>query len=173
MNLFDDTEIEQRLRAMRPAKPTKQLTDRLAAALGSYQAATVEITPTDADRSHGADVRPGSRVIEWLPTRWVFPLAAAACFVVTGLAAFLHSQKVPAPPHETPAFSAQIFTPVETNSKLVAARDLGVFVADNDKPYRLIETTWVENETSRSDNGAELLTTQTRSELVPIPMKIY
>src|SRR5688500_15375018 len=78
--------------------------------------------------------------------RWLLPLAAGSCAAAVALV-FLKRQDPPKPVH--PAIAASEPLPFEREDFLVGARDVGVLVGPNQRPYRVVEIEWLEHDTVR------------------------
>ena len=139
--------IEEALRGMRPAEMPSQLMARLTA----------------------ARPQPGRRVM-WQDVlfRWLLPLTASVCVAV---ATFFWLEK------NRP--SAVVATeqpppPVESQDYLVSARPVGIVVAPNQRPYRIMEVEWLEHETVRAGAGGPALhTATTRRDVIPVALELY
>ena len=141
--------IEEALRAMRPAEMPPQLMARLTAA---------RLQPRERFAFRG------------LLFRWLLPLAASAC-VAVGTFFWLekdHSPSVAAAAPESRAL------PIESEDYLVGARPVGILVAPNQRPYRLVEVEWLEHETVHTGaGGAALHTATTRRDVIPVALELY
>ena len=145
--MSDKDPIEEALRGMRPAKMPPQLMARLTAA-----------RPQPRSRSGLQDAL----------LRWFLPLTASACVAV---ATFFWLEKnrssVVTAPGQQP-------TPVESQDYLVSARPVGIVVAPNRRPYRIMEVEWLEHETVRAGaDGSALHTATTRRDVIPVALELY
>lgn len=139
--------IEEALQKMRPAEIPSQLMARLTAA-----------RPQPRRRVMWQDVL----------FRWLLPLAASACVAV---ATFFWLEKNR--PSVVTA-SGQQPTPVESQDYLVSARPMGIVVAPNQRPYRIMEVEWLEHETVRTGAGRPDLHTATmRRDVIPVALELY
>ena len=145
--MSDKDPIEEALRGMRPAEMSPQLMARLTA----------------------ARPQPGKRV-EWQNVlfRWLMPIAASACVAV---ATFFWLEKNR--PSAAVASEHQPL-PVESQDFLVSARPVGIVVAPNQRPYRIMEVEWLEHETVRTGAGGQALhTATTRRDVIPVALELY
>ena len=141
--------IEEALRGLRPAEMPPQLMACLTAA-----------RPQPRER------------FAWrgLFFRWLLPLTASACVAV---ATFFWLEKN-RPPAVSTAAQESSALPVESEDFLVRARPVGILVAPNQRPYRLMEVEWLEHETVRNGAGGEALhTATTRRDVIPVALELY
>ena len=111
--------IEEALRGLRPAELPPQLMARLTAA-----------RPQPRERS----------VLRGMFFRWLLPLTASACVAVATFF-WLEKNRPPAAVATAPESRA---LPIESEDYLVGARPVGILVAPNQRPYRLVEVEWLE-----------------------------
>ena len=107
--------------------------------------------------------------------RWLLPVATSAC-VAVGTFAWLEKNRT----HEAPNTAARggpstdATAPVESQDYLVSARPVGIIVAPNQQPYRIMDVEWMEHETVRaSADGRALHTATTRRDVIPVALEIY
>ncbi len=107
--------------------------------------------------------------------RWLVPVATSAC-VAVGTFAFLDRNRS----HEAHNTSANGVAstheppPVESQDYLVSARPVGIIVAPNQQPYRIMDVEWLEHETVRDGaDGRALHTATTRRDVIPVALEIY
>ena len=160
----DDAEImEQELGRLKPSAPNDALMHRLRSARRQVRAKPVHQDPTFAER-----------VSRWFADWWWLP-AGATTVVVGGLILSLRA----APSISTVANLApqpvrHVYTPEQVDNYLVEARDLGVFVGSDNRPYKLFRATWVDEADYRADDGnSRMLVTNTREQLVPVALEVY
>src|SRR5690242_17814118 len=79
--------------------------------------------------------------------RWLLPLATAGCAAAAALAILKDTEKQPVP---APIAAAEPM-PFERNDYLVGVRDVGLMVAPNQRPYRVMEVEWLESNTVRAN----------------------
>ena len=160
----DDAEImEQELGRLKPSAPNDALMHRLRSARRQVRAKPVHQDPTFAER-----------VSRWFADWWWLP-AGATTIVVGGLILSLRA----APPVSNIANLAplpiqHVYTPEQVDNYLVEARDLGVFVGSDNRPYKLVRATWVDEADYRADDGnSRMLVTDAREQLVPVALEVY
>ena len=107
--------------------------------------------------------------------RWLLPLAASACVAVATFAVLEHHRT-----NEThgsapkDAASAETPLPIESQDYLVSARPVGIVVAPNQQPYRIMDVEWLEYQTVRgSADGPVLHTATTRRDVIPVALELY
>jgi hypothetical protein len=146
--------LEEALQRMKPAEMPPALMARLTAARPQPR----ELT-TPAPAGWGAFFR-----------RWLIPLTAGTCAAVATVA-WLRNNDTPT---VTQPPLAQNQTPYERNDFLTGARDRGVVVAPDQKPYRLMEVEWSEEDTVRpkADGSAIRVETKRRA-VVPVPLEVF
>ena len=109
---------------------------------------------------------------ERLSRRWLLPVAAGACAAVVALT-WLRTADDPTPPPR-PQLAHVASIPFERNDYLVGARDVGVVVAPNQRPYRMIEVEWLEEDTVRaSERGPGLRVETKRREIIPVRLEVF
>jgi hypothetical protein len=139
--------IEDALEKMKPAELPPALMARLTAA-----------RPQCANETQG------------LWRRWLIPLAAAGCAAALALAYLNFTENPPKPQRLAQAEPL----PSERNDYLLASREVGVFVAPNQRPYRVMELEWLEEETIRSGERGPALRVETkRRDVVPVALEIF
>ena len=145
--MSDKDPIEEALRAMRPAEMPPQLMARLTA----------------------ARPQPRSRGV-WRDAlfRWFLPITASACVAVATFFWLEKNRPSAAIASEQPQ------PPVESQDYLVSARPVGIVVAPNQRPYRIMEVEWLEHETVRARTGGpDLHTATTRRDVIPVALELY
>ena len=140
--------IEEALEKMRPAEMPDALMARLTAA-----------RPQKAGKEKGG-----------IWTRWFLPLATAGCAAAMALA-FLKSTE---PDPKPPVLANAEPLPFERNDILLGTRDVGVMVAPNQRPYRMMVVDWLEQETVRATaNGPAIRMDTKRRDVVPVALEIF
>jgi hypothetical protein len=105
--------------------------------------------------------------------RWLLPLAASACVAVVTFF-FLERNRPAAGPDHADVAIEQEPQRVESQEFLVAARPVGIVVAPNQRPYRIMDVEWLEYETVRAGADGPLLHTATkRRDVVPVALEVY
>jgi hypothetical protein len=107
--------------------------------------------------------------------RWLLPVAASACVAVGTFSWLEHSRRAEEPGDPIPAAVAENRSvPVESQDFLLAARPVGIVVAPNQRPYRIMDVEWLEYETVRSTSGGPAIHTATkRRDVVPVALELY
>ena len=104
--------------------------------------------------------------------RWLLPVATSAG-VAVGTFAVLERNRTPEPRGSGVA-SAETRTPVESQDYLLSARPIGIVVAPNQQPYRIMDVEWLEHETVRAGaDGRAVHTATTRRDVIPVALEIY
>ena len=158
MNDYDPiASIEDALQKLRPAGLEPSLMARLSAARPRSE------TP------------PKKSAWRELLLRWLLPVATSAC-VAVGTFAWLEKNRT----HEAPGTRASSTpstdapTPIESRDYLVSARPVGIIVAPNQQPYRIMDVEWLEHETVRAGtDGRAQHTATTRRDVIPVALEIY
>jgi hypothetical protein len=139
--------IEDALEKMKPAEMPDALMARLTAA-----------RPQPKERSASV----------W--RRWLLPLATAGCAAAAALAILKHTENPPTP--VTVATAEPL--PFERNDYLVGVRDVGLMVAPNQRPYRVMEVEWLESNTVRANERGPAIRFDTkRRDVVPVALEIF
>lgn len=143
-----DEEIEALLGRLTPAPPDEALMTRLRAA------------------------RPGpSKIVRFL--RWS-PLAAAACLALAFLLRGGPAAKLPETMQASAPSEAPARVPLESRQHLMEVTDLGVVSSAEEKPYRLIRATWVDEILYGSETGkAPVKESRLREEVLPVALTTY
>ena len=103
--------------------------------------------------------------------RWLIPIAAGGCAAAIALT-FLKRHEPSTPVHPVMAASAPL--PFERQDFLIGTRDVGMLVAPNQRPYRVVEIEWLEQDTVRpSERGPAVLVETTRREVIPVALEIF
>jgi hypothetical protein len=157
--------IEEALRKLRPAELESPLMARLTAA---------------RPQSGAAEKRSPWRE---LLTRWLMPIAASACAAVATFAFLEHNRGQDARGRSDArttdnAKSADVdagkLLPVESEDYLVSARPVGIIVAPDRRPYRIMDVEWLEHETVQvGADGAAFHTATTRRDVIPVALELY
>lgn len=107
--------------------------------------------------------------------RWLLPVVASACVAVGTFFWLEHNRR--ADESGDPGSVASVenrSVPVESQDFLVAARPVGIVVAPNQRPYRIMDVEWLEYETVRSAGGGPAIHTATkRRDVVPVALELY
>ena len=141
-------DIEERLRALRPADPEPERMRELLAA-----------------------EPPAPGKIRWV--RFAVPLSAAAAIA---LFFTLHRAPEPAPVFKAAAQPSdfRVFLPIAQTSTLVEVRDVAVIEREPTRPYRLVRATWLDDITYAGDDGhSTLRRREPRSEIIPVALEIF
>ena len=107
--------------------------------------------------------------------RWLLPVAASAC-VAVGTFALLERNRghEPGDARANSTAAADTRAPVESQDYLVSARPIGIVVAPNQQPYRIMDVEWLEHETVRAGaDGRAHHTATTRRDVIPVALEIY
>ena len=155
--MSDHDPIEDALRKLRPAELESSLMARLSAARPRNE------TPQRTSTWRGVLVR------------WLMPIAASACVAVATFV-WLERNRMADTRGNTASStaSADAPLPVESQDYLVSARPVGIVVAPNQQPYRIMDVEWLEYETVRAGvNGPALHTATTRRDVIPVALEIY
>jgi hypothetical protein len=143
----DESELERRLGALRPADLPADLQKRLA------------VPPVVRGK------------IRWL---WAAtPLAAAAVWL---LMPTLQRPPLPAAPQGHPAQPADfhVYLPIRKTSTLVGVEDLAVIDTEPAHPVRLVRATWIDEVTYAGDDGHSTIRHQSpRAQIIPITLETY
>jgi hypothetical protein len=149
--------IEQALRNLRPAELKPALMARLSAARPRVE--------TPPQGSAWRDVL----------LRWLLPLSAGACVAVATFVLLERHRASDAHggnPNAIAAASEPL--PVESADYLVSARPVGIVVAPNQQPYRIMDVQWLEYQTVREKAGGPALhTATTRRDVIPVALELY
>ena len=107
--------------------------------------------------------------------RWLLPVAASACLAVATFALLEHNRKKePQSGEQKITASAKTPLPVESYDYLVSARPVGIVVAPNQQPYRIMDVEWLEYQTvCESAGGPALHTATTRRDVIPVALELY
>jgi hypothetical protein len=103
--------------------------------------------------------------------RWVLPLAAGGC---AALVAFFWLKQNPSATPRISTASTAAPMPFERQDILLGTREVGMLVAPDQRPYRVMEIEWLEQDTVRPNGrGPAVLVETTRREVVPVAMEIF
>ena len=107
--------------------------------------------------------------------RWLLPVATSACVAIATFA--LLERNRPPEAHKAGAnyiASTDAPTPFESRDYLLSARPVGIIVAPNQQPYRIMDVEWLEHETVRAGaDGRARHTATTRRDVIPVALEIY
>jgi len=122
-----------------------------------------------------ADSRNADSFWRGLLLRWLLPIAASACVAVV---TFLLLERTRQPDRQDTAgagtVAEQRAIPIESQDYLVSARPVGIVVAPNQQPYRLMDVEWLEYQTVRKGaDGPVLHTATTRRDVIPVALELY
>lgn len=154
--MSDHDPIEDALRKLRPADLEPSLMARLSATRPSSEAPQKKFAWRDA------------------LLRWLLPVATSACVAVATFT-FLDRHRAN-DTRESGANAAVTAGAPTTESQdyLVSARPVGIVVAPNQQPYRIMDVEWLEYQTVRADaNGPALHTATTRRDVIPVALELY
>lgn len=105
--------------------------------------------------------------------RWLLPAAASAC-VAVGTFILLERSRQPAAETASGGALEQSPVPVESQDFLVAARPVGILVAPNQRPYRIMDVEWLELETQPAGaDGRTIHTATKRRDVIPVALEVY
>lgn len=138
--------IEEALKRMKPAEMPSDLMARLTA----------------------ARPQPVERPAFW--KRWLLPIAAGATAAILATV-WLRNE----PPQEKKPMIAQAAAlPVERNDYLVGTREVGVILGPNQRPYRVMEVEWLEQDTIRPNAAGSAIRVETkRRDVIPVALEIF
>ena len=107
--------------------------------------------------------------------RWLLPIATSAGVAVATFTVLERNRA-----HESRdtrgsgVASADTRAPVESQDYLVSARPIGIVVAPNQQPYRIMDVEWLEHETIRTGTDGRAQHTATRRrDVIPVALEIY
>lgn len=147
--------VEKLLASMSPASLNNDLMARLTAA-----------RPTAAPMRNAA----------WsFLARWIAPLGAVAAVALVTVKV-LESHNVVTTPvvASVPAKTNSKTMPVIVEDHLLHAREMGVMVGPNQRPYQVMEYQWVESETIvPGANAPKVRLETTRRQIVPVQLEVY
>ena len=147
--------IEEALKKLQPGAMPPRLMARLTVARAQVASRKVEA------RWRGALLR------------WFLPIAASAC-VAIGTFFWLERNRESSGQVVSDGAVEHRPVPVESEDFLVTARPVGILVAPNQRPYRIMEVEWLEHETVRTDAGGPALhTATTRRDVIPVALELY
>jgi hypothetical protein len=122
-----------------------------------------------------AESRSGDSFWRGLLLRWLLPIAASACVAV---GTFFLLERTRQPDRQDAAgadtVAEQRAIPMESQDYLVSARPVGIVVAPNQQPYRIMDVEWLEYQTVRKGaDGPVLHTATTRRDVIPVALELY
>jgi hypothetical protein len=149
--------IEDALRKMRPAELDPALMARLSAA-----------------RPRSETPQPRTAWREVL-LRWLLPLGASACVAVATFYLLERNRTTEAREGNPDGLaSTGAPPPMEREDYLVSAQPVGIVVAPNQQPYRIMDVQWLEYQTVREKAGGPALhTATTRRDIIPVALELY
>jgi hypothetical protein len=141
--------LEEALEALRPKELEPDLMARLTAARSRLSSSSEKAGP-------------------WW-RRWLLPVAAG---VAAAWLALLWLRPVDPPPLQQA--QAVNLVPVERSDYLLAAREVGMLVGPNQRPYRVVEIEWLERDVIRGGpEGTSVLVDTKRREVVPVALEVF
>lgn len=158
--MSDNDPIEDALQKLRPAELEPSLMARLSAARPRSE--------TPRKNSAWRDVL----------LRWLLPLATSACVAVATFALLEHHRTHEATGAQNAdtgvVATADAPLPVESQDYLVSAQPVGIVVAPNQQPYRIMDVEWLEYQTVPGKAGGPALhTATTRRDVIPVALELY
>ena len=155
--MSDHDPIEDALRRLRPSDLDSPLMARLTAA---------------RPRSEGPVHKSSMRA---LLLRWLLPLATSAGVAVATFAILEHHRNHSSDGSEPKVTeSGEAPLPVQSQDFLVSARPVGIVVAPDQKPYRIMDVEWLEYQTFRAEAGGPAVhTATTRRDVIPVALETY
>lgn len=149
--------IEDALQRLRPSDLDSPLMARLTAARPLSDAPAQKSTLRD------------------LLLRWLLPLGTSAGVAVATFAILEQHRNHSAGGNEAKVVeSGEAPLPVESQDFLVSARPVGIVVAPDQKPYRIMDVEWLEYQTIRAEAGGPALhTATTRRDVIPVALETY
>ena len=155
--MSDPDPIEEALQKLRPAELENPLMARLTAAR--------PLSEPPVEKSAWRE----------LLLRWILPIGTSAGVAVATFALLERNRagesRVVAP---NSTASADAPLPVESEDFLVSARPVGIVVAPNQQPYRIMDIEWLEYQTVRANAGGPALhTATTRRDVIPVALDLY
>ncbi len=161
--------IEDALSRMKPAELSPELMARLTAA-------RARVAPQE-EKSRGRSA--------WsiFVTRWLLPAVGCAAVAVATVAV-LNSDHPgqqpqiladnPVPPSMTLPPGQDGPLPFDIEDRLVGAREVGLVVAPNQRPIRIMEFDWLQSDTLKpGDGGSAVRVETTRRQVVPVSLEVY
>ena len=113
----------------------------------------------------------GKKKTESVWRRWLLPLAAAGGAAALALTVL---QQMDDPGKPTVPVRELEPMPFERNGILLGSRDVGVMIAPNQRPYRLLVVDWLEQDTVRTaTNGPAIRMDTKRRDVVPVALEIF
>lgn len=161
MNIDEPESLERELERLSPVQPDEALMQRLRSARQK-----VRVAP----RPQGF----GEKVSRWLAEWWWAPVGATA--VLAGGLALAPYENWSSRQRSEPApgQTRKVFTPELVDNYLMDAQDLGVFLDDQQHPFKLVRATWVDETKFKGDDGASrMLMTDAREQFIPVALEVY
>ncbi len=154
--MSDIDPIEDALRKLRPAELETSLMARLSAARPRKDSPVQKSAWREA------------------LLRWLLPLTASACVAVATFLLLEHYRANDAHGTDPKGMAAEAAPPVESQDYLVSVRPVGIVVAPNQQPYRIMDVEWLEYQTVRAEaDGPALHTATTRRDVIPVALEVY
>lgn len=161
MNIEDPESLERELECLQPVRPDDLLMQRLRSARQQ-----VRVAP-----------RPQSfaeKLSHWLAERWWVPVGATAVLVAGLSLSLLEAGSTSYESGMAAGYVRKVFTPEVVDNYLVDAQDLGVFLDEQQRPYKLVRATWVDEAKFTGDDGASrMLVTDAREQFIPVALEVY
>ncbi len=171
-----------------PMDPMDPAEDPIADALYKLRPAALEsplMVRLTAARPRGAELR---ERVSWREVllRWLMPAATGACAAVV-VFAILENRRMRDVQNPVErrgalvgegAMSAGVeagdLLPVESADYLLSVRPMGIMVAPDHRPYRIMDVEWIEHETVRMcADGTEFHTATVRRDVIPVALELY
>ena len=164
MKTDEPSNLGTQLDALKPAAPSEELMRRLRAARTQVRLPMATDEPLLAER-----------LLAWWKEWWWVPSGATA--VAAGLL-FLSARELTETSQTVlnmPAGAVRrVFVPEQVDNFLVDAQDLGVFVDESSRPFKLFRATWVDTANFRGDDGeSRMLVTDSRQTFIPVALQFY
>lgn len=129
-----------------------------------------ELPPDVMARLTAARPQPASKEGRAGWSRWFLPVATAGCASAAALAYF-NGQELPV---RAPSIEEAAPLPVERGEFLLGSRELGVVVAPDQRPYRVLQVEWLERDIVRaSEHGPGIRMDTKRREIVPVALEVF
>jgi hypothetical protein len=161
MNIDEPECVERELSRLTPAQPDGLLMQRL-------RCARQKVCAAPRSRSFADEVS------RWFAEWWWIPVGATGVLVV-GLT--LGQGEVGSTTHEpemAAGYTRKVFTPETVDNYLVDAQDLGIFLDEQQRPYKLVRATWVDEAQFTGDDGtSRMLVTDAREQFIPVALEVY
>ncbi len=164
MKTDEPSNLGPQLEELKPAAPSEDLMRRLRAARTQVRLPMATDEPLLAERLRA-----------WWTEWWWVPSGATA--VAMGLL-FLSVREIPEASQAVLNMPAgvvrRVFVPEQVDNFLVDAQDLGVFLDESSRPFKLVRATWVDAANFRGDDGqSRILVTDSRQTFIPMALEFY